>query len=1049
MCSKNLLPLVALLILFPALTLAQTVPDPNAKPIIVANINLSGATILKETPQAITIGLDLENQGNTPQSDIRYGIEILKTTKEGQTLVDTFISPEILTLTPKQLLHKEIQYQIPTYLNGEYDVWAISKTTNGLDLGLGNAGKVNLAQKQTSLTITPDSCLLKINNEQPTYNLAQGVDLASNETLTLTCNAQNSSNAQLTIAPVINTFRRSQYGPLVNINYPTPENITFAPQEKKDFSIIITKPTEPQAYDAVISLNQNNLPLAEKIIAHYVLQGQSATIQNISLDKTTYAKGDTITANLFWTPSADSFPNSRIGKGTELPKVTVNLTITNSNDNSCIDAFSQEVTVDKAVSTLTTPAISSCNNPKASITLSSGSKQLDVRSIESPKSPVQSQTVKTGLSAKRILFIFILVLFVVSLVIIFWKTKGKKFRVKSLIFLAFIIGGLIVGGEQAKAVTLTIGGVNTVIFNLEHPSSYIWNYQEQINMSGSFSVGECLNASTGWYVQAGGSQAETTGACTDTGGCFGGALVGWGANWTTTEAHLQSVTKNFSGSLKMPTQALVQRMGQGSHPYTRLDIKAGLSNYNIDGPAYYNFFLNLPVQPTNGVCGSANGIARTSAPSTGLCSTGSFSGITSDATAWTWTCDGSDGGTPDHCSAQKLDNGCAANTCTTDTCNNSITTVQGTKLCDNGCAANTCIGQTCDNSINPVTPGTKVCPVDNGCAANTCIGLTCNNSFAWVPGTKVCPVDNGCAANTCIGQTCNNNINPTTPGTKACPVDNGCAANTCIGQTCNNNINPTTPGTKVCDNGCAANTCTTTTCNNGLAIVPGTLVCADNSCAANTCIGQQCWNNLIFINGTKTCNDNGCAANTCTTKICNNSIGWIPGTKVCDPNCAANTCTTDTCDNGIDVLLQQGTKNCSGGGGGCSVSTTCQNSNISGIPTTCNGNPGTLQPSFAPKCIQAPVLPTTTTRCDSTKAGHCGKTITIQNAGICSEVDINGCMNPVNCTAGELTNCQNQYPATTRTCPTCKGIVIEVRPQLIKRQLKLLLKKTRKILVFF
>ena len=1040
MCSKNLLPLVALLILFPALTLAQTVPDPNAKPIIVANINLSGATILKETPQAITIGLDLENQGNTPQSDIRYGIEILKTTKEGQTLVDTFISPEILTLTPKQLLHKEIQYQIPTYLNGEYDVWAISKTTNGLDLGLGNAGKVNLAQKQTSLTITPDSCLLKINNEQPTYNLAQGVDLASNETLTLTCNAQNSSNAQLTIAPVINTFRRSQYGPLVNINYPTPENITFAPQEKKDFSIIITKPTEPQAYDAVISLNQNNLPLAEKIIAHYVLQGQSATIQNIQLDKETYAKGDNILATLFWTPSADSFQNSR-NKGTQLPKTTINLSITDANGNSCITPFSQEVTVDKAVSTLTIPTLKDCSSPKASVALSAGGKQLDSMKIESSK----TQPAKNSSASKTAMLILLLIVLIVIIASIFWKVKDKKKGVKALLFLIFVAGGLL-GGGGAKAVTFD-NGLYTVDINTGHPSSYVYSFGEKVSLTGSFVFVECANHGTGWIVDGSLNlcpfQDETS--------CTSASMFYFGDYFSAEESHVYGGTKYFSQLMQIPTKTINPSPFK-SYDHVEVLGQAGVGTYGSYDlgliPLNFSFDLLLPT------CGTANNAPQGNSPVSNLCKNGAASSVVDAGTSFTWTCASNDGNSKASCSAPKLDNGCADTTCIGQTCDNGISIVAGTKPCDNGCAATTCTTDTCDNGINPTTPGTKPC--DNGCTANTCTTTTCNNSIAtvqgtkicadnscaaltcntttcwnnltWIPGTKIC-ADNSCAANTCTAATCWNNLK-WIAGTKSC--DNGCAASTCTTDTCNNNIT-TVQGTKPCDNGCAANTCTTTTCNNSIATVQGTKICADNSCAALTCNTTTCWNNLTWIPGTKICADNSCAANTCTAATCWNNLQWIVGTKICaDNDCAATTCTTDTCDNGSAMVA--GTKDCSGGGGNggggnsCNASTTCQNSNISGIPTTCNGNPGTLQPSFAPKCIQSAALPTTTTRCDSTKVGNCGKTITIQNAGSCSEVDINGCMNPVNCTAGELTNCQNQYPAATKTCPTCIGITTEVKP---------------------
>jgi hypothetical protein len=55
----------------------------------------------------------------------------------------------------------------------------------------------------------------------------------------------------------------------------------------------------------------------------------------------------------------------------------------------------------------------------------------------------------------------------------------------------------------------------------------------------------------------------------------------------------------------------------------------------------------------NGVCGSANGIAVSSAPTTGLCQTGSRSAVTGDG-PWSWDCSGSDGGTETSCSAPLL-----------------------------------------------------------------------------------------------------------------------------------------------------------------------------------------------------------------------------------------------------------------------------------------------------------------------------------------------------------------------------------------------------------
>ena len=53
---------------------------------------------------------------------------------------------------------------------------------------------------------------------------------------------------------------------------------------------------------------------------------------------------------------------------------------------------------------------------------------------------------------------------------------------------------------------------------------------------------------------------------------------------------------------------------------------------------------------TNGVCGSANGVAVSTAPTSGLCTAGSASAVGGSG-PWNWSCAGSNGGTTASCSA--------------------------------------------------------------------------------------------------------------------------------------------------------------------------------------------------------------------------------------------------------------------------------------------------------------------------------------------------------------------------------------------------------------
>ena len=73
-------------------------------------------------------------------------------------------------------------------------------------------------------------------------------------------------------------------------------------------------------------------------------------------------------------------------------------------------------------------------------------------------------------------------------------------------------------------------------------------------------------------------------------------------------------------------------------------------------PTQWNFYAILsttvtaPPPPTNGQCGSANGVAVSQAPTSNLCSAGSATSV-SGMGPWTWSCTGSNGGSPASCAA--------------------------------------------------------------------------------------------------------------------------------------------------------------------------------------------------------------------------------------------------------------------------------------------------------------------------------------------------------------------------------------------------------------
>ncbi|NTW14043.1 MAG: hypothetical protein HGA31_03380 [Candidatus Moranbacteria bacterium] len=682
---------LAILLSLPISSLAQE--NPVSEPLVttVAEINLVNVVVLHEDAKEVVIGFDLENQGTSPQPDIRYGIELTKNTGKRSFVADTYVSDETVIVSPKQLLHREIRYPIPAAFSGEYELWVVSRTTGGLDLGLGNAGKVLLAGSDNSVEIVPDSCAVKVSGADKRYAVSQGIDLAKNEELVLICDVRNRSANPVTLSPFFDTFRRTSFGPKVTMPYPDTARIALGPNEKRAVGFPVPKAPDPQAYDVAVSLRDvsGGLVLSNRIIAHYVLRGASATIQNVTLDKDSYAKGDTVTASLFWTPSADSFPDSRAGSGTELPKVSVRLEVNDTQGRACITPLAKSISIEGAISSLEAQTISDCNHPIATVTLLDGNgKTLDSRTVETAGSdseqpiPTAEKKVRTPLRTFVMagLIVLVAVLFLSSLGLIVWKTRGRWPGVWIVLAFAVLSGALSVPG-RAAGTTYTIRYPNCTVgctmatgtFGVEKADNYVYSYGEKVIMNGTLTYPGCANGADNWSVEVKPSllrqnSEEMTNPCVISGSglfahCWSGNAVYFGGDYSA-DGSLYNVEKNFRGSLNMPTKAVVQQINAITSPpnsYTQVAMVAYptlVASYT--GKSSVPIYLKLPSTPINGSCGTAINTPRTVAPSgAGLCATGSSTlGVTTNPTNFTWICNGSNGGTNSlTCSAPRIVNG--------------------------------------------------------------------------------------------------------------------------------------------------------------------------------------------------------------------------------------------------------------------------------------------------------------------------------------------------------------------------------------------------------
>jgi hypothetical protein len=77
---------------------------------------------------------------------------------------------------------------------------------------------------------------------------------------------------------------------------------------------------------------------------------------------------------------------------------------------------------------------------------------------------------------------------------------------------------------------------------------------------------------------------------------------------------------------------------------------SGTGTCEVTMDAAKSVTATFSIAPTNGTCGSSNGMTMTTAPSTNFCTTGTASTVTGTG-PWGWTCTGSNGGTTANCNA--------------------------------------------------------------------------------------------------------------------------------------------------------------------------------------------------------------------------------------------------------------------------------------------------------------------------------------------------------------------------------------------------------------
>ena len=692
--------------------------------VTVATVNIYNAALANQASNGeLTIAFELNNREGI-QSNIKYAVNLIQQTENKSILMDQKVYDEKITLGQEETKEKKITYTPPYFLNGTYKLMVEARNSDGLILGMADAGDVLLSGSGESVTIFQDTCYITVEGEDKHYTLTQGVDIKPEENIYLNCQIENNTKADTVVTPNFITYYRTTFGK--QLDQQVAEPVSLKKGEKTFKKFLIPKQTTSQAYDAVFSLqDESSNPISEKVTAHYVIAGQSASIHNVQFDKSSYEKNEIAKLSFYYSGSANNFPNSRLGQTED--KLSVEINITDQKNKACVNTFTQQLG-EESFQKLDIKMDNTCQSPKADVTIKDkdgkilAQSQFGTSQEDKQASPTQEET-KTDFGAgARAALVGAAVLALVVLIGVFFK-KGKKSRKAMIWLFAFVVCGLAMG-EGAKGDTFSAGFDYSDIDcyrNCDTPDcsqcqyyfSETWTVNlnkaayspsETINVSSSARAALCANAADGARLEGtiAGSKQLIGNNIAARSGSYLFPLKSWTA---------QSISANYNAFFEGTLTTASSTMA-----YNTMNIP-----YTVTAPA------------TNGSCGSANGGSYASKPTAGLCNATSITPTVTGSGPWTWTCTGSSGGLVANCSASKTA------TCTVTSWSPAASTVcsgesftqtnncggtrsaTGTKSCPSGCTVSSwspdpstyCSGtsftQTSNCSTTRSATGTKDC----------------------------------------------------------------------------------------------------------------------------------------------------------------------------------------------------------------------------------------------------------------------------------------------------------------------------------------------------
>jgi len=412
-CLRTHLMMFFVLLLVGAVFAANEVITPVSIKIYDVNMGIED-NILKVSFLATS------NSSSVP--NVIYGIQFIDKNSANVKVVFEKSIDDVITLQENLVISRQFSVSIPKYLAGSYEVQLKLENDRGLELIQGVIGTINLAKEEDFVEIITSSCYVTVVGEPYHYRLNEGVDIALNESINANCDVINHFSNDVSVYPVFETRFRDSFGALLDTASLTENVINLKAGESSKILIKIPAQEKPQAYTALLKfklVGKDNV-VSNEVGFHYVIQGVSATIQNVSLDKNYYEKGSNVRVNVFWSGSADSFGGARNSS----PPSNVSLLVSvQSNGSNCIESLNENLTGEKELIELSAISVIDCVNPQVTTKILDSSGNV----LDSKTFFVYSSAPSVGnFDAQLVIYLGAALIILLCLGLYFIVLKGRK-----------------------------------------------------------------------------------------------------------------------------------------------------------------------------------------------------------------------------------------------------------------------------------------------------------------------------------------------------------------------------------------------------------------------------------------------------------------------------------------------------------------------------------------------------------------------------------------------------------------------------------------------